>query len=131
MPFENFSAQNPLGYLGINPEKNPVPSQIWYAWVSFDPSASIQDHKNVSSVQKNSVGDFTVTFSADMPSANYHISITPLDSSGDPINVNVLNRTKSSVRFQLTGGAIEILGIDVISAGAIDPSDGVSILACS
>jgi len=23
MPFENFSAQNPLGYLGINPDKNP------------------------------------------------------------------------------------------------------------
>lgn len=49
------------------------------AWVTFDGSpgaTTILSSVNVSSVVRNSTGDYTITFTSAMPNANYAVSAT-------------------------------------------------------
>lgn len=52
------------------------------AWVTFNGAGTIQASGNVSSVTKNSTGDYTINFTTAMPNANYAIAgMTNRDST--------------------------------------------------
>lgn len=108
-----------------------TPSQIRYVWVSFDPDGTIVAHHDGASVEKNGTGDFTVTFSRSMPSSNYYIGITPIDSAATPISWSVTAQAVDSFRFVLKGGGVEVLGIPLIRNQAVDPDIGITIMACA
>ncbi len=85
------------------------------AWVNFDgtrneadtgastngANVKIRASGNVSSVLKNAVGDYTVTFTTAMPDANYCSTCYagPLDNSQAAIVSGVQATTASSIRF--------------------------------
>lgn len=53
-----------------------TPTQIIKGWVTFDESANILDSFNVTSVTRQSTGNFTVTWATDFADANYACVVT-------------------------------------------------------
>ena len=92
------------------------------AWVYFNGSGGITINAsyNISSVVRNSTGDYTVNFSTAMPSANYAVCAMP--GSGGTVTgvIGTSSQTTSSYRFiyaNTTGGTSDssIAGIAVFS----------------
>lgn len=97
------------------------------AWVSFDgtgtftpnPSTSkIRGSGNVSSISKNSSGDYTVNFATSMPNVNYVVNITV----GSPSNAAVgartrrdLTNTTSAIRLQTFSGGFTPFDLDDVN----------------
>lgn len=85
------------------------------AWVNFVGStAVINGSFNVSSVTRNSIGNYTVTFTTAMPSANYVFTVTPFDTGTNPTNgcsASLITNTTSAVNFT----------VGKYSAGYYDP----------
>ena len=75
------------------------------AWATFDGTGSngtnmsINDSGNVSSVYKNNTGDYTVTFTTSMPTADYAITGTVTGGTGDG------NQRTLQVHASTAGGA--------------------------
>ena len=106
-------------------------STIRYVWASFDSDGTITGSKDIASVTKNGTGDFTITYTGVMQTDNYAVSITPIDTSTAPITVKNLAQDEVSCRFICRGGAVQILGINIVSSAAIDPSGGINFFACT
>ena len=67
------------------------------AWVNFDGTTTVPTIRasgNVSSVTRNSTGDYTVNFTTDMPDADYAASIS--NSFGSSTTVRFFNITTAS-----------------------------------
>jgi hypothetical protein len=69
--------------------------QISKAWVRFSSTGVVLSSFNVSSVVRNSVGNYTVNFSAALPDANYAVSVTTANSI---VMGAAITSTTSSVR---------------------------------
>lgn len=111
---------------------NIIPSQIRYVWVSFQPDGTINDHHEGSSVIKNGTGDYTVYFANDFLNQYYHASITPFDTANNaPISAKITAKAAGSFRFQLSGGGVSVLGINLFANQPIDPNVGVTVYACA
>ena len=76
------------------------------AWVVFDSTGTILKAYNVSSVYRNSLGDFTVTFTTAMPSANYVIN-TSMKSDASPTGIIMIKRGGA-----LTASAFQLEAFD-------------------
>lgn len=87
------------------------------AWVLFDGTGAVADSYNVTSVARNSVGNFTVTIATDFSGTTFAMITTALNAAGQAIAV-ILSRTVGTV----------VIGVSNLSGTLIDP-DGVS-LAC-
>ena len=72
------------------------------AWVVFDATGSIKASYNVASVARNSTGDYTITFTTAMPSADYCFTGTARPATSDTI---VVGAKRGGT---LTAGAIQI-----------------------
>lgn len=72
------------------------------AWVVFDATGSIKASYNVASVVRNSTGDYTITFTTAMPSADYCFTGTARPAAS---NTLVVGAKKGGT---LTAGAIQI-----------------------
>ena len=76
------------------------------AWVTFDGSTtppSILSSANVASVSRSSTGLFTITFTSNMPNANYAVAGMAFDSSSSAV-VNIRSApTASSFSVRVTG----------------------------
>lgn len=75
------------------------------AWAQFDGSyaVAINGSGNIASIVRNSTGNYTVTFSADLPTADYAVSGTagtPGDGTRDGV-LQVYSRSLSSVSFRV------------------------------
>ena len=96
-----------------------APSYSARAWVNFDSVGTIAASGNVSSVTRNSVGDFTVNFTTAMQDANYSAVYTTRPSSGAIIDVtnlsSVAGPTTSALRV-FSGQANTGAGRDPIVA---------------
>jgi hypothetical protein len=70
------------------------------AWVNFNGTtatpSTIRGSGNVSSVTKNSTGDYTINFTTAMPDANYSVVM----SADTTILAGEVSRTSSSIRFR-------------------------------
>jgi hypothetical protein len=84
--------------LGTNEQK-----QICKTWVRFNASGVVLSSFNVSSVVRNSVGNYTVNFSAALPDANYAVSVTTANSI---VMGAAITSTTSSVR--VTAARVDI-----------------------
>ena len=82
---------------------NSIPSFLFKSWVSFNGvTPAILESGNVSGITKNATGDYTVTFSTNMPDANYGIFTTAHQDTTDTtfISFSVLSRTVSGYRIK-------------------------------
>jgi hypothetical protein len=93
------------------------------AWVNFDGTLSSpitpRGSYNISSVVKNSTGDYSVNFTTSMPNANYSICGTA--GAGATYNAVVLSpyafaaQSTSGIRFRTYGSASTLADQDLIS----------------
>jgi hypothetical protein len=72
------------------------------AWVVFDATGSIKASYNVASVARNSIGDFTITFTNAMTSADYAVN-TSLRTSGSSTGIVMIKNggTLTASAFQV------------------------------
>lgn len=82
------------------------------AWVSFNgTTGAILASGNVSSVTRNSAGDYTINFATAMPDANYAVSISAGNSTGPAFKWGDINdvgtaRTASLVRISVVNSSV-------------------------
>jgi len=90
------------------------------AWAYFNGStAAINGSYNVTSITRNSTGDYTLAFTTAMSNANY--ALTGVAGSGNTTNgsvcsnYNVASPTTSAVRFQVTnsGNVVDLTYVSV------------------
>ena len=80
-------------------------------WVNFSGSNStIRASGNVSSVTRNSAGNYTVNFTTAMPDANFS-AVGGSDSSERQVSVFSFTTTTAIVRVRVPGGAFEDTGL--------------------
>jgi len=91
------------------------------AWVNFNgvTTATIRASYNVSSVTRNSTGNYTVNFTSALPDANYS-AICNASSSGAAGN------NQYAVPYQLASGALTIITQDDTSAATLQDSSQVT-----
>jgi hypothetical protein len=80
-------------------------NQICKAWVNFNGSGTvaIRDSYNVSSVTDNGTGDFSVNFTAAMPSANYSsVSGAGWDSASTATGITIRTYTRATTYVRIT-----------------------------
>lgn len=100
------------------------------AWVNFSATGGVVvllGQGNVSSVSRNDVGDFTLTFSQNMPDANYSIvGCAPSDSIGNGTSVIALaaDNSTSGVAKLKTTSQVRIL---CSSSDTVIMLDGINI----
>jgi hypothetical protein len=84
------------------------------AWVNFNgiTTTTIRASFNVSSVTRNSTGDYTVNFTNAMSDANYSAQGT-LNDDAAIIRLNVY--TASSVRLTCIGTGFSVLDVGIVS----------------
>jgi len=69
------------------------------AWVNFNgTAATIRSAYNVSSITRNSAGDYTVNFTTALSDANYCCNVTSANGNIGSINSNAAAPTTSAVR---------------------------------
>lgn len=100
---------------GLVSQTGTAPTYGARAWVNFNGiTGAIRSSGNVSAVTRNAAGDYTITFSTDMPDANYCITGTAsrTGTSGSAgvgytltANDNVAARTASACRVAVLGNA--------------------------
>lgn len=91
-------------------------------WVKFNASGVIQDSYNVSSVTKNSTGNFTVNWTTPFANSSYCVQVSAL--TPNPLTQNVTAQSTSSCTVAYFGGTATILSILVLLGGAADPTMG-------
>lgn len=100
-----------------------APSYSARAWVNFNGSTgAINASGNVTSITKNSTGDYTINFTTPMSSANYCVSISSGGASvgGDSrISQTIVSLSTTSARIRITrndGAAVDstVMGLIVI-----------------
>lgn len=70
------------------------------AWVSFNSAGTIQDAENVTSITVNGTGDYAVTMTNALASANYAVAPHATDNSGSPtFAVSEDSRTTTVFKF--------------------------------
>jgi hypothetical protein len=62
---------------------NAIQAVAVRAWVSFGPTGTINASYNVTSVVRNTFGDYTINFTTAMPSANYAVVGSAKRDSGN------------------------------------------------
>ena len=108
-----------------------APLYMCRAWVNFDGTKDttgaastantnrlIRASGNVTSVLRNAVGDFTITFTTAMTDANYSLNGTH-NGTTQNLNLTAVTLAAGSVRFATTGGAGAGTGV---SFNSVDPS---------
>ena len=102
--------------------------QIAKVWVNFNTAGVIGDSFGVSSVVKNSTGNFTVNFSTSFLNSNYSAVFQARDTSASIVAVHIQAQTVSSVSIECRGGTATILGIVVTINDPIDPNLGINLI---
>jgi hypothetical protein len=108
----------------------PSTKHTFKAWVNFNSDGTINDDFNISTVTKNSTGNFTITFEYALSNSNYCVSVIPKDDAGAMIVSSITSQSTSSFTVQLRGGNEVILGISLMTTTPIDSTDGVVITVC-
>ena len=107
-------------------EANNLKQRVCKAWVDLDGggTAHIDDDFNVASITDNNTGDYTITYSAAMGSADYAVGGSIVGSSSDNyysfITASGTAKSTGSCRFQIChhGGTINDQGaISIIVFG--------------
>lgn len=84
-----------------------LPSGILKAWVNFNGStANIRSSGNVSSVTRNSTGDYNVNFTTAMADTNYSIGISSDLNTSNGLNVYYAQTSSTSYAHVSTYGAV-------------------------
>lgn len=82
---------------------NSIPSFLCKAWVSFDGSVASPTPSgsgNISSITKNSTGDYIITFQTPMPDANYSIYMSSKQSGANLGSIGYpVTKLTNSFRF--------------------------------
>jgi len=92
------------------------------AWVTFDGSSgatSILSSVNVSSVVRNSTGDYTITFTSAMPNANYAVSATAQSNNSSLAflaYIDTATVTTTTVRIQVANFSFPSAGSNTAAA---------------
>lgn len=102
---------------------------LQFAWAYSNSAGTVGDSKNVSSVTRNSTGNYTVAFATAFPSAQYHVDITPIDTDGVPNIISISSQTTAGFTFQFTGGGATLLGIPIVARGPVEPDIGFTLFA--
>lgn len=94
-------------------------AEIVKAWVAFTGSTGvILDSHDVTSVVRNSTGDWTITWETDFVDTTYAIVVTSITSEKSFANIQVKNANNCDVRcFNSTGSLLDA-EISVIAIGA-------------
>lgn len=98
------------------------------AWGNIASDGTVNNSFNIQSVEKNSTGNFTITFEYAFSDANYCSTISAINTDGSLVSEVIESQTDENVTVQFRGGSVNILGILVAPAAAIDPDIGFSIL---
>jgi len=79
------------------------------AWVNFNGTGTvaIRDDFNVSSITDNGTGDYTVTFTNAMPSANYAVTLGYETSVASSNVIRVENGTQATTSFGIETGSFQ------------------------
>lgn len=89
---------------GITTTTGSAPYYGCRAWVQFNGvgGAAVGASANVSSVTRNGIGDYTITFTTAMPDTNYcaHISVTSAGSTKVQENGNLYEKATTYVRVR-------------------------------
>lgn len=117
----NILAIGPYGAAFPAPSGN-APLYACRAWVNFDGTTAgsdpatmtIRGSGNVSSITRNSTGDYTINFTTALPNANYAVSLGfAQNASAGAIQYTVLASTsqstaalKSTTQLRLTSGTV-------------------------
>jgi len=108
----NFSGNVTLGSSVLETPSGSAPSYTCRSWVNFDGTTgpgTIRASGNVSSVTRNSAGDYTVNFTTAMPDENYSVAaLSGVTGSFPQVNTdtgaftagsfNIATRNASNVR---------------------------------
>jgi len=92
-------------------ESDGLPAFYVRAWAIFDDSGVILGSGNISSVTRNSIGDYSVSFSTNMPDSNYCITATTerfSDSDNHPM---------------VKEGSVSVSGFDILISNTTQSSD--------
>jgi hypothetical protein len=114
-----------------------APSYACRAWVNFDGTKDtteatstantnrlIRASGNVSSVLRNAIGDYTITFTTAMSDANYSITITTVGTSNTASSINgVVKGAYTSGASNKTSSAVSILTGPTSSNGTFDVAE--------
>lgn len=97
-----------------------APIYLCRAWVNFDGTGTvaIRASGNVTQVNDNGTGDYTVTFTTSMPDANYSVSASSGSPDGSTTDCTrnpcrITSQTASAVRYTVMSGASSATSVDV------------------
>lgn len=100
------------------------------AWARFDSSGTLLNSFNVDSVTKNSTGNFTVFFENEFTDEDYSPMFLAIDDSTGLVLPKIVSQETGNVQVEFRGGAVTILGIQVVLNSPIDPSVGITMITC-
>lgn len=86
------------------------------AWVNFTGAGVIRDSYNISSVTRNSTGNYTIVFNTAFSNANYCISISTQQTSGTNVSMT------SSLSSPPTTSQCILAAANSVNGSAVDPT---------